>query len=88
MSLYNFTQNQVFREVHIEHNIDFCIVKTNKFSIFKGYTNLDLLKDKRQDRIDINNLTVLWFRCCSDIAFMSFPSTGVIHVTLYNWTYI
>ncbi len=33
VSLYNFTQNQVFREVHIEHNIEFCTVKTNKSAL-------------------------------------------------------
>ncbi len=44
---------QVFREVHIEHNTELCTVKTNKSSSFKG-SNLDRLKDKRQDRIDIH----------------------------------
>ncbi len=52
VSLYKFTQ--ISLSVHIEHNIEFFTVKTNKYSIFNGYTNLDRLKDKRQDRIDIN----------------------------------
>ncbi len=37
----------------IEHNVELCTVKTNKSISFKG-SNLDRLKDKRQDRIDIN----------------------------------
>ncbi len=43
--------SQVFREVHIEHNVELYTVKTNKSISFKRY--LDRLKDKRQDHIDI-----------------------------------
>ncbi len=80
LSFRTIISHRTKSEVHIEHNIEFFTVKTN--SIFKGYTNLDRLKYKRQDCIDINrfwlnNLTVLISELQWYIAFVSSLSQQV-----------